>query len=104
MKISKAFHDALWDYSASNVTVVVGQEREREIWMGPREDDYARCEAAFNKMEKLWTFDPNDLEALRTLHRQFLDHYLQGRPEDGQKLLKELDGMIDSLREKWRAS
>lgn len=102
MKMNKKFHDALWDYSASVVSVVAGQRREREPWMGPREEDYKRCEAAFTKLEGLWTFDAHDLAGLKALHRTFLDHYEQGRPAEGQKLLKHIDEMIDALRAKWK--
>ncbi len=102
MKMSKVFHDALWDYSAVVATVVGRHISGREDWMGPREDDYKKCQQAFVKLEKLWTYEKDDLEALKAIHRTFLDHYQQGRPDEGQKLFKHIDELIDNLRDKWK--
>lgn len=102
MKMSKVFHDALWDYTA-RVTVTVSRQRgEREEWMGPRDEDFARCEAALAKLEKLWTYEKDDLEALKALHRKFLDLYQQDRPDDAEWTAKDIDELIDSLRDKWK--
>ncbi len=102
MKMSKVFHDALWDYSSHVVSVVGRQRREREDWMGSREDDFRKCDEAFAKLEQLWTYDRDDLEVLKSLHRKFLDLYQQGRPDEAQKLLKRIDELVDNLRDKWK--
>jgi hypothetical protein len=101
MKVSREFQEMLWEYSSHVVSVIGRQQREREPWMGSREDDYVKCEAAFTKLTKMWEQDAQDLEALRVLHRAFLDNYEQGRPDEGRKLLKEIDGLIFDLRVKW---
>lgn len=103
MKVSREFQELLWDYSSRMVTVI-GRGlniAERESWMGPRIDDYTKCEAAFTKLAQKWVQDPQDLEALRTLHRTFLDHYEQGRPDQGEWVGKEIDDLIFDLRVKW---
>lgn len=102
MKMSKVFHDALWNYSAGVVTVVGRHISGREDWMGPREQDYVRCEADFTKLEQVWPYDPIDFADLKALHVTFLEHYRQGRPELGQKMYKDIDGLIFDLRQKWK--
>ncbi len=101
MKVSREFQEMLWEYSSHVVSVMGRQRRERESWMGSREDDYVKCEAAFTKLAQKWVQNPQDLEALRTLHRTFLDHYEQGRPDQGEWVGKEIDDLIFDLRVKW---
>ena len=101
MKVSREFQETLWEYSSQVNYVIGGQRRERESWMGSREDDYAKCETAFTKLGQKWAQDPQDLEALRALHRTFLEHYEQGRPAQGEWVGKEIDELIFDLRVKW---
>jgi hypothetical protein len=54
MKVSKEFQEMLWEYSSHVVSVIGRHQRERESWMGSREDDYAKCEAAFTQLTQLW--------------------------------------------------
>lgn len=101
-KMSQKFALILRLYEESYTGVFSRRNREREAWMGPREEDFARCEEAFTKLEQLWAYSPEDLESLRAVHRKYLDLYLNSRADEGEWVFKEIDELIDTLRDKWK--
>jgi hypothetical protein len=99
-KMNQKFTLALRLYEESCVGVVSRGRHEREPWMGTREDDYRRCEEAMAKLEQLWIYRPEDLDALKAVHRKFIDRYRQSRHDEAEWVFKDIDELIASLRDK----